>query len=76
MTAVTIQEAQANLPELIHKLGPGEELVILENNRTVAKLTAVESARPVRPGPGLCKDMISIVADDEAHLADFESYMP
>lgn len=33
MTIVTIQEAQAGLPELIHKLTPGDEVVIIENNQ-------------------------------------------
>jgi len=28
-----------------------------------------------RPGPGLCKGMITIIADDEDHLKDFEEYM-
>ncbi len=28
-----------------------------------------------RPGPGLCKGMITIVSDDEDHLKDFEEYM-
>ena len=38
MATVTIQEAQATLLELIHQLPPGEEVVITENNQTVAKL--------------------------------------
>ena len=38
MSTVTIQEAQANLPELIHKLTPGDEVVITENDQPVAKL--------------------------------------
>jgi antitoxin (DNA-binding transcriptional repressor) of toxin-antitoxin stability system len=31
MTTVSIQEAQAELSELIHQLSPGEEVVITEN---------------------------------------------
>jgi antitoxin (DNA-binding transcriptional repressor) of toxin-antitoxin stability system len=38
MTSVTIEEAQARLPELIEKLIPGQELVILANGAEVAKL--------------------------------------
>ncbi len=33
MAIVTLQEAQAKLPDLIHKLMPGDEVVITENNR-------------------------------------------
>jgi prevent-host-death family protein len=40
MTSVTIQEAQAKLPDLIHQLTPGEEVVITEDNRPVAKLVS------------------------------------
>jgi antitoxin (DNA-binding transcriptional repressor) of toxin-antitoxin stability system len=38
MTKVTIEEAQANLKELIHQMRPGEELIITENQQAVAKL--------------------------------------
>jgi antitoxin (DNA-binding transcriptional repressor) of toxin-antitoxin stability system len=76
MATVTIQEAQANLPELIHKLTPGEELVITEDSEPVAKLVGEKPAPHQRPGPGLCKGMITIVADDDEHLRDFAEYMP
>ena len=76
MTTVTLQDAQANLPELIHKLQPGDELAITENNQTVAKLVSGKPALRQRPGPGLCKGMVTIVADDDEHLKDFAEYMP
>ena len=76
MSMVTIQEAQAKLVDLIHKLAPGEEVVITENNQPVAKLVSEKPPLRQRPGPGLCKGMITIVADDEEHLEDFKEYMP
>jgi antitoxin (DNA-binding transcriptional repressor) of toxin-antitoxin stability system len=76
MAMVTIQEAQATLPDLIHKLAPGEEVVITENNQTVAKLVGEKPVVRQRPQPGLCKGMITIVADDDEHLKDFAEYMP
>jgi prevent-host-death family protein len=76
MATVTIQEAQAKLPELIHKLMPGDEVVITENNQPVAKLVSEKPAVRQRPQPGLCKGMVTIVADDEEHLKDFAEYMP
>jgi antitoxin (DNA-binding transcriptional repressor) of toxin-antitoxin stability system len=77
MPAITIQEAQAMLPDLIHNLLPGDEVVITENNRVVAKLVSDQAKRTpgLRPPPGLGKGWITIVADDEEHLQDFAEYM-
>lgn len=65
MATVTIQEAQTNLPDLIHKLKPGDDLVITENNQPVAKLVSEKPLLQQRPGQGLCKGMMTIAADDE-----------
>ncbi len=78
MVTVTIKEAQAKLPDLIHKLTPGEEVVITENNQPVAKLVSeVPKPNPgPRPPPGLGKGYITILSDDDDHLKDFAEYMP
>lgn len=73
---VTIDEAQANLKELIGKLTNGDEVIITDNLRRVAKLVAEPSRVQRRPDPGLCKGMITIGVDDEEHLKDFAKYMP
>ncbi len=78
MATVTIQEAHAKLPDLIHNLKPGDELVITENNQPVARLMS-ERPKPtpgLRPPPGLGKGLITVVADDDEHLKDFAEYMP
>jgi prevent-host-death family protein len=78
MNAITIEEAQAKLPDLIHNLTPGDEVVITENNQPVAKLVS-EAPKPkggLRPPPGLGKGFITIVSDDDEHLKDFAEYMP
>jgi antitoxin (DNA-binding transcriptional repressor) of toxin-antitoxin stability system len=63
--------------ELIHQLAPGDEIIICENERPVAKLIKLPNpARTPRPGPGLCKGMITIISDDDDHLEDFKDYMP
>ena len=75
---VTIEVAQAKLPDLIHNLLPGEELVITENNQPVAKLVG-ELPQPssnLRPPPGLGKGWITILSEDDKHLDDFAEYMP
>ena len=78
MAIVTIQEAQAKLPDLIHKLMPGDEVVITENNLPIAKLVSeLPKSKPgLRLPPGLGKGCITIVSDDEEHLKDFAEYMP
>lgn len=78
MTSVTIQEAQQSLPDLIQKLQPGEEVAIVENNQTLAKLVGTwpQASSGMRPPPGLGKGYITIVADDEEHLKSFSEYMP
>lgn len=74
MQTVTIEEAQAHLAEIIAKLPPGEEVVITREGQPIGRILG--AARPPRPGPGLCKEMLTIVADDEEHLIDFAEYMP
>ena len=74
---VSVEEAQANLKEIIHQLSPGEELVITENQQPVAKLVSEQAkpASPPRPGPGLCKGAIVYMAPDfDAPLDDMKEY--
>ncbi len=76
MTTVTLKQAQANLAGLIAELKPGEEILITEEDRPVARLVA-ESPTPRKPRqPGSAIGKLTIVEDDEAHLRDFEEYMP
>lgn len=75
MATVTIEEAQANLGELINKLRPGGEMVITRNAEPVAKLVMMTTPMPQR-GPGLLKDSILYMAEDfDAPLEDFKEYM-
>ena len=75
MSNVTIEEAQAKLPELIDHLSPGEEVVITRNSQPVAKLVS-QPAQPPQPIFGRGKGKVLIVAEDDEHLKDFEEYMP
>ena len=74
---VTMEEAREKLQELVHQLGPGEELLITENNQPVARLTSELAKSPRRQGPGLglAKGMITILSDADDHLDDFNEYM-
>jgi prevent-host-death family protein len=75
MTTVTIPEAQANLPELVENLQPGEEVIITSNQQPVAKLIPFSSPGP-RPVFGSCHGKLVILAEDEEHLDDFKDHMP
>jgi antitoxin (DNA-binding transcriptional repressor) of toxin-antitoxin stability system len=75
-TNVSIEEAQARLREIIARLHPDQEVIITDNEQPVAKLVGGRMQRARRPGPGLCKGMLTIVRNDDEHLQDFREYMP
>ncbi|MCI0464918.1 MAG: type II toxin-antitoxin system prevent-host-death family antitoxin [Gemmataceae bacterium] len=74
-TTIPLEEAQARLPELISHLAPGDEVVITQNNRPVAKLVSSRPARKPRQ-PGNCQGMLTVVSEDDEHLEHFQEYMP
>ncbi|QQS46395.1 MAG: type II toxin-antitoxin system prevent-host-death family antitoxin [Acidobacteriota bacterium] len=71
---VTLEEAKLHLAELISKLQPGEEIVITQDSRPVAELRSLQQS--AQPRFGSCRGMLTIVAEDDEHLKDFEEYMP
>ncbi len=77
-TTMAVEDITVSLPELIDKLSPGDEIILTRDHKPVAKLVGEQPkpAKPPRPGPGLGKGMITIVADDDDHLKDFAEYMP
>jgi prevent-host-death family protein len=74
-TTVTLEEAKAHLEELVEQLAPGDEIVITQENRPVARLIPTVENKP-RPQFGSCKGMLTIVSDDDEHLEHFKEYMP
>ncbi len=76
MSQVTLQEAQSHLSELIEKLAPGEGVTITKDDRPVARLVMVPLTETPRPIPGRCQGMLTILAEDDEHLSDFDEYMP
>jgi prevent-host-death family protein len=65
MIRISIEEAQAKLPELIKRLRSGDEVVITENDQPVALLvpTPSESLRQPRQ-PGMLKGSVLYMASD------------
>jgi prevent-host-death family protein len=72
---ITVEEAQARLSEIIGRLTPGEEIVITQNQKPVAKLIGERPPERKARVPGNCKGMITLAVEDEEHLKDFEEYM-
>ena len=73
---VGIEEAQARLKDLIAGLGPDDEIVITERNRPVARIIGGQQRERKPRMPGNCKGVISLLVEDDEHLADFGEYMP
>ncbi len=71
---ITLAEAQANLAQLVHDLAKGEEVAITEGNQVVARIVGERSGERKPRVPGNCKGMITLAAQDEEHLKDFEEY--
>jgi antitoxin (DNA-binding transcriptional repressor) of toxin-antitoxin stability system len=76
LSTISLEEAQANLPEIIGKLSPGEEVVITKDDQPVATLVGQQKAAQRLPQPGSAKGMLIINVEDEEHLEDFKAYMP
>ena len=76
MTTVTIQEAQSRLTDLIHRLSPGEEVVITENDQPVARIVPTSAgAKKTARQLGTMKGSVLYMAPDfDAPLEDFKEY--
>lgn len=70
MHQVAIEEAQGQLPSLIDEISHGEEVVIMQGSKPVAKLVAASAGK--RPGFGSLKGKIIIADDFDAPLDDFK----
>jgi len=77
MTTISIEEAQAKLPDLIHRLHSGDEVVITENSHPVARLLPTASEPQQQPRqPGTLRGSVLYMAPDfDAPLEDFKDYM-
>jgi antitoxin (DNA-binding transcriptional repressor) of toxin-antitoxin stability system len=76
MTTATIEEVQASLLSLLSGLKPGEELVILQQGRPVARLVAEPAPPPKSRQPGSAIGKLRIIEEDDDHLKDFKEYIP
>jgi antitoxin (DNA-binding transcriptional repressor) of toxin-antitoxin stability system len=76
MTTVTIKEAQSALADIIHRLSPGEEVVITENDQPVARLvpTPVVPKKAHRQLGTMKGSVLYMAPDFDTPLEDFKEY--
>jgi antitoxin (DNA-binding transcriptional repressor) of toxin-antitoxin stability system len=76
MLSVTIEDAQAHLKELLAGLKPGEEIVITQDQKPVARLIAEGPTLSQPRKLGSMKGSVLYVAPDfDAPLEEFKEYM-
>lgn len=76
MATVTLQEAQSKLADLVHGLVPGEELLITEDDRPVARLIPALPEPPKTPRRfGTLRGTVLSMEHFDDPLDDFEDYM-
>lgn len=75
MTAVTLEETHAKLPELLDQLQPGEELTITAAGQPVAQVKKAErTSWPCQAGTAKGRTFW-MAPDFDAPLDDFRQYM-
>lgn len=73
---ITLEEAQAKLKDLVHQLEPGDEIIMTENQHTVAGLVSENPQQRKPRVAGLGKGMITLLVEDDEHLDGFAESMP
>ena len=74
MATLSIEQVAALLPELIAKLAPGEEIIIVDGDSPVAKVTSTTRGDlPILRRLALTDVDVAIDADEQAN--DFARYM-
>jgi prevent-host-death family protein len=76
MSTITIEDAQARLPELIEQVRGGEEVIITRDQKPVARLIAegLRERAPRRLGT-LRGTVLHMAPDFDSPLEDFKDYM-
>jgi antitoxin (DNA-binding transcriptional repressor) of toxin-antitoxin stability system len=77
MTSLSIQEAQEKLPDLVRGLSLGDEVIIVENDKPVARIipAVAQPQRPPRRLGTMRGTVLYMAPDFDAPLEDFKEYM-
>jgi antitoxin (DNA-binding transcriptional repressor) of toxin-antitoxin stability system len=72
---IPLDQVSAQLPGLVRALAPGDEIVLTDHDKPIARIVP-SAPRPKRVA-GTCKGMLEILDDsDDVVLEDFKEYMP
>ena len=74
MKTIDVEQVSSQITRMIAEIGNGEDFVIVQNDKPIAKLTAVEPQK-IRPQFGSAKGKIWISDDFDEPLEDFKDYM-
>lgn len=75
MSTLTLEEAQSRLKDIIEALSPGEEIIIVQDDQPIAKLTRAErQSWPCKAGSAKNK-VFWMSPDFDEPLDDFKEYM-
>jgi antitoxin (DNA-binding transcriptional repressor) of toxin-antitoxin stability system len=73
---ISLEDAQSRLGEVIRDLAPGEEVLITENEKPIARLVAEPIAELPKRRLGTQRGSVLYMAPDfDAPLEDFKEYM-
>ena len=73
--SISLAEAQTNLKQIVDNLGPGEQIVITEDQQPIARIVGARAKSAARPAPGLGKGSILFIAPDfDEPLEEFQEY--
>ncbi len=75
MSSLTIDEFQTRLREVIARLRPDESIEIIDHGQVVARLSPPSPPQPAGRRYGACRDLLTVIQDDDTHLADFAESM-
>jgi antitoxin (DNA-binding transcriptional repressor) of toxin-antitoxin stability system len=64
MITLEINQAADRFPQIIGLVGEGEEVLVLDRNRPVARITRCESSEEVRPDVGTITSSPVICSED------------
>ena len=71
---VSLEKAQSSLAEIVHQLSPGDEIVITENDRPVARILPARPPQPVRQLGTMRGSVLSMSPDFDAPIDGFKDY--
>lgn len=67
----SLEEVQAKLPEIVHGLREGVEVVIVEGHRPVARLLGPVPTKRRSRKPGSARGRLTVLVEDDEYLKDF-----